>query len=119
VRRETRALLLVADGRLPRRSWCSGRRPLPPSAGRPRVLRHGRRGRPARYEQGHKILGGAGNDRLFGGTRKDVLRGEGGNDTIRADDGVLDVVDGGAGTDTARVDRGRDQVSAATETVLG
>lgn len=42
---------------------------------------------------------------LIGGTRKGRLLGEGGNDTLRAKDGVRDVVKGGPGMgDRASVD---------------
>ncbi len=50
------------------------------------------------------ILGGRGNDRLVGGAGRDRLIGGPGRDTFVARDGARDVVNGGRGRDRARVD---------------
>ncbi len=51
------------------------------------------------------LFGGRGNDLLVGGPGRDRLYGGPGNDTLRARDGLRDVVDCGPGRDTAIVDR--------------
>jgi PKD repeat protein len=51
--------------------------------------------------------GGAGNDRLIGGSGPNVVRGGEGNDVVRGRDG-RDVLIGGAGADTVRGGRGDD-----------
>jgi hypothetical protein len=56
------------------------------------------------------LFGGRGNDILVGGLGRDRLFGGPGNDTLRARDGLRDVVDCGPGRDTAIVDR-TDRVS--------
>jgi Domain of unknown function DUF11/RTX calcium-binding nonapeptide repeat (4 copies) len=51
------------------------------------------------------LFGGRGDDLLVGGPGRDRLYGGPGSDTLRARDGVRDVVDCGPGRDTATVDR--------------
>jgi Ca2+-binding RTX toxin-like protein len=50
------------------------------------------------------LIGGDGNDFLFGGAKVDGLFGTNGNDEIFARDGLSETVAGGAGTDTVHVD---------------
>jgi Ca2+-binding RTX toxin-like protein len=63
-----------------------------------------------------RLYGGPGNDVLIGGPGPDRLFGGAGDDTIRARDGVRDVVDCGAGRDTVTADR-KDVVSRNCEIV--
>ena len=50
------------------------------------------------------VHGGEGNDAIQGGSAHDQLFGDGGDDVIRAQDGVSDTVNGGPGNDTAYTD---------------
>jgi uncharacterized delta-60 repeat protein len=52
------------------------------------------------------IYGGAGNDTLVGGGGHDILFGQDGNDLLLANDGHTDTIDGGNGFDTASRDNG-------------
>lgn len=52
------------------------------------------------------VYGGTGGDLLTGGGGGDFLYGEEDNDTIFANDGVRDNVNGGGGTDNCHVDNG-------------
>lgn len=51
------------------------------------------------------LLGGDGDDTIFGGLSADVLSGEAGADNLLAVDGVADTVSGGADADHADVDK--------------
>lgn len=51
------------------------------------------------------VFGGAGNDTLNGGRGRDRLYGGSGDDTLLAEDGEVDYVNGGSGHDRALVDR--------------
>ena len=61
------------------------------------------------------LVGEDGNDTLKGGKRNDGFQGGNGTDTIFAQDGNIESVDGGAGADTATVDN-TDQLTSV-ETV--
>ncbi|MFT3788711.1 MAG: hypothetical protein QM770_21480 [Tepidisphaeraceae bacterium] len=66
------------------------------------------------------LLGGAGNDRLVGGSQGDSLDGGDGNDTIAGMAGP-DTIDGGAGNDNLRGWSGTDLLrgGAGDDTILG
>jgi Ca2+-binding RTX toxin-like protein len=55
------------------------------------------------------IFGGAGNDTLFGNSGADNLYGDGGRDSLEGGDGN-DTLNGGIGNDTLRGDSGNDQL---------
>jgi hypothetical protein len=57
------------------------------------------------------MLGEGGNDGLLGGTLSDSFDGGPGEDTIRAKDGIAEVVNGGADVDTGTFDYNVDQLS--------
>ena len=54
------------------------------------------------------LKGNGGNDTIIGGLGVDTIEAGNGNDRIRAEDGLVDVIDGGAGTDNSLIKSGSD-----------